>query len=148
MAVGQTVTPHRIDDQGRRKPMEIPDHIDVIGEMEQGGQMRFNVSSVLGHAPDMADVHIFGTEGTIRLRQPVGGDLELMAGKRGDKALKPVKMRKGDIGGWRVEEEFVNAVRGKEPVTHTDFQTGVRYMEWTEAVTRSLRTGAAIRLPL
>lgn len=148
MTVGQSVVRHRLDADGRRKAMEIPDHIDVIGEMEQGGQMRFNVSSVLGHAPDMADVHIFGTEGTIRLRQPVDGDMELTAGKRGDKALKPVKMRKGDIGGWRVEEEFVNAVRGKEPVTHTDFQTGVRYMEWTEAVTRSLRTGAAIRLPL
>lgn len=148
MAVGQSVVPHRLDADGRRMAMEIPDHIDVVGEMEQGGQMRFNVSSVLGHAPDMADVHIFGTEGTIRLRQPVGGQLELTAGKRGDKALKPVRMRKGDIGGWRVEEEFVNAVRGKEPVTHTNFQTGVRYMEWTEAVTRSLRTGAAICLPL
>jgi len=58
------------------------DHIDVIGVMAQGGQMRFNVSAVLGHAPDLADVHIFGTEGTIRLRQPVGGALALSAGKR------------------------------------------------------------------
>ena len=51
-------------------------------------------------------------------------------------------------GGWRVEEEFVNAVRSLEPVTHTDLATAVRYMEWTDAVTRSLRTGWTVELPL
>lgn len=148
MAVGQSVVPYRLDAEGRRTPMEIPDHVDVIGEMELGGQMRFNVSAVLGHAPDLADVHLFGTEGALRLRQPVGGALELTGGKRGAKELKPARIRKAERGGWRVEAEFVNAIRGIEPVTHTDFQTGVRYMEWTEAVTRSLRSGAAVRLPL
>src|SRR5947209_20490047 len=107
--------------------MEIPDHIDVIGAMAQGGQMRFNVSAVLGHAPDMADVHIFGTEGTIRLRQPVGGALALSAGKRGEGASEPVEIDPGKRGGWRVEEEFINAIRGKERVTHTDSVTGVKY---------------------
>src|SRR5262245_12695393 len=34
--------------------MQIPDHINVIGAMPQGGQMRFNVSA------GMTDVHIFG----------------------------------------------------------------------------------------
>ncbi len=148
MAVGQSVVAHRLDGEGRRKPMEIPDHIDVIGRLEQGGQIRFNVSAVLGHAPDMSDVHIFGTEGTLRLRQPVGGKLELSAAKRGDDSLTAVRPLDADVGGWRVEEEFVNAIRGQEPVTHTDFQTGVRYMEWTEAVTRSYRSGEAIQLPL
>ena len=38
------------------------------------------------------------------------------------------------VDGWRVEEEFVNAIRGLEPVRLTDFDTGVRYMEWTDAV--------------
>jgi hypothetical protein len=128
--------------------MEIPDHIDVIGSMTQGGQIRFNVSTVLGHAPDLADVHIFGTDGTIRLRQPVGGALELSAGKRGKSALEPVEIDPAKRGGWRVEEEFINAIRGKERVTHTDFFTGVKYMEWTTAVSRSLREGCAVMLPL
>jgi hypothetical protein len=30
----------------------------------------------------------------------------------------------------------------------TDFATGVAYMEFTEAVARSARTGIAVRLPL
>lgn len=148
MAVGQSVVRHRVDDQGRRMAMQVPDHIDVIGQMEQGGQMRFNVSSVAGHMPDLADVHLFGTEGTIRLRQPVGGPLELSAGKRGDAELSPVAIDPAKKGGWRVEEEFVNAIRGKEPVTHTDLTTGCKYMEWTDAVTLSLRQNRAVTLPL
>lgn len=148
MAIGQSVVRHRVDETGTRRAMEIPDHIDVIGQMEQGGQMRFNVSSVLGHAPDMADVHIFGTEGTLRLSHPVGGALGLSAGKRGDAELAPVEIDAAKRGGWRVEEEFINAIRGTEPITHTDLMTGVRYMEWTEAVTRSLRQGQSITLPL
>jgi predicted dehydrogenase len=148
MAIGQSVVRHRVDETGTRRAMEIPDHIDVIGQMEQGGQMRFNVSSVLGHAPDMADVHIFGTEGTLRLSHPVGGALGLSAGKRGDAELAPVEIDAAKRGGWRVEEEFINAIRGTESITHTDLMTGVRYMEWTEAVTRSLRQGQSITLPL
>ena len=148
MAVGQSVVRHRHDASGRRVPMEIPDHIDVIGDMAQGGQMRFNVSAVLGHAPDMADVHIFGTDGTIRLRQPVGGAMALTAGKRGKPELESVQVDPAKRGGWRVEEEFVNAIRGKERVTHTDFFTGVKYMEWTTAVSRSSHKGLAVVLPL
>ncbi len=51
-------------------------------------------------------------------------------------------------GAWRVEEEFVNAVRGREAVTHTDFVTAVKYMEWTDAVTLSMRERSEVRLPL
>jgi len=148
MAVGQSAVRHRQDASGRRVPMEIPDHIDVIGAMAQGGQMRFNVSTVLGHAPDVADVHMFGTDGTIRLRQPVGGAMALSAGKRGKAELEPVEIDPAKRGGWRVEEEFVNAIRGKERVTHTDVSTGVKYMEWTTAVSRSLHQGQAVMLPL
>jgi predicted dehydrogenase len=47
-----------------------------------------------------------------------------------------------------VEEEFISAIRGREPVTRTPFNVGVHYMEFTEAVTRSAQTGQAISLPL
>jgi predicted dehydrogenase len=148
MAVGQCVVRHRHDASGRRVSMEIPDHIDVIGAMAQGGQMHLTVSSVLGHAPDLADVHIFGTDGTIRLRQPAGGALALAAGRRGQGELEAVAVDPAKRGGWRVEEEFINAIRGRERVTHTDFFTGVRYMEWTTAVSQSLHRNEAVLLPL
>ena len=47
-----------------------------------------------------------------------------------------------------MEEEFVNAIRGKEAISHTTFEDGVRYMEFTEAVTRSSQSGEKIYLPL
>jgi predicted dehydrogenase len=146
-AVGQSVVAHRRDERGRRVGMQIPDHVDVVGRLEQGGQLRFNVTTVSGLAPAEAEVMVFGTEGTLRLAQAKGGALELSHGKRGDDRLKPVEIAPEKRGGWRVEEEFVNAIRGQEQVTHTDFQTGVRYMEWTDAVAISYRTGEAVTLP-
>jgi predicted dehydrogenase len=147
-AVGQSVVAHRKDKSGARVSMLIPDHVDIIGRMEQGGQIRFNFSTVVGLAPSQAEVCIFGTEGTIALRQDKEGKMSLWAGKRGDSELKEVAIDPAKRGGWRVEEEFCNAIRGREPVTHTDLATGVKYMEWTDAVTLSLRSGNAVRLPL
>ena len=145
-ATGQTVVKHRCDTDGRRQAMSIPDHIDVICEMAQGGQMRMSVSTVVGHVPSV-DVYICGTEGTIRLYAAKGG-LALEAGERGDRRLKQVRIPKSKQGGWRVEEEFINAIRGLEKVTHTDFETGLKYMEWTDAVSTALKTGAKVHLPL
>jgi predicted dehydrogenase len=146
-AVGRSVVPHRKDADGRRVAMTIPDHVDIIGRMEQGGQMRLNFTSVLGFVPKPIDIAIYGTAGTICLSGKPG-ETKLTAGKRGDDGLKEVAIDPAKRGGWRVEEEFINAIRGLEPVTHTDFATGVRYMEWTDAVTLSLKHGKAVALPL
>ena len=72
----------------------------------------------------------------------------LWGGRRRNKRLRRIHIPAEKIGGWRVEEEFVNAVRGIEPVTHTDFATAVRYMEWTDAASISARTGETVSLPL
>ena len=48
--------------------------------------------------------------------------------------------------GWRVEEEFVNAIRGTEKITRTNFEDGVRYMEFTDAVTKSAASGQAVEV--
>jgi len=147
-AVGQTVVRHRLDEQGRRMPISIPDHLDIIGRLESGGQMRFAISTVVGHAPLGAEIFIFGTEGTLRLSVDKAGKMMLEAGRRGENGLSEVTVDPAKRGGWRVEEEFINAIRGREPVTHTDFVTGVKYMEWTDAVAQSLRHGVAVKLPL
>jgi predicted dehydrogenase len=145
-AVGQTVVKHRKDGTGRRVAMSIPDQLDILCRMEQGGQLRMSVSTVLGLAPG-TDVHLYGTEGTIRLAEGDGG-LGLWSGRRGDNALQPIEIASEKVGDWRVEEEFINAVRGKEAVTHTDLVTAVKYMEWSDAVCMSLRSGETVNLPL
>jgi len=68
----------------------------------------------------------------------------LSGGRKGDSALKEVVIPKEKRVGWRVEEEFVNAIRGKEKVTRTSFEEGVRYIEFTDAVTKSATTGQTV----
>ena len=148
-ALAQRVVRHRTDADGRRVAMEIPDHVDVLCRMAQGGQMRCSVSTVIGLAPPTS-VAIYGTEGTLRIAE--GGTdespLTIWGGRRRNKRLRRIAIPPEKAGGWRVEEEFVNAVRGVEPVTHTDLVTAVKYMEWTDAVGLSARTGDTVRLPL
>ena len=148
-ALAQCVVRHRTDGQGRRVAMEIPDHVDVLCRVAQGGQMRCSVSTVSGHAP-LTSVTIYGTEGTLKIGAEDAGESSfgLWGGQRRHKRLRRIDIPPEKIGGWRVEEEFVNAVRGIEPVTHTDFPSAVRYMEWTDAVSLSARTGETVHLPL
>ena len=59
-----------------------------------------------------------------------------------------IEVRPEMAGGWRVEQEFIDAIRGKGPVTHTTFEDGVRYMEFTDAVLKSSRSGKTVYLPM
>ena len=65
----------------------------------------------------------------------------IFAGHRGDTQLSAVPNPPEEQAYYRVEEEFTNAIRGKEEITMVPFETGVHYMEWTEAVIRSAQTG-------
>jgi hypothetical protein len=147
-AVGQVVVRHRRDASGARVPISVPDHIDVVGHLQAGGQYRLAMSSVLGHAHNRSEVWIFSDKGTIGFITPLEGEAYLQIGKKGGTGLGPLAIDPAKRGAWRVEEEFVNAVRGREPITHTDFVTGTKYMEWTDAVAQSLRTRAEVALPL
>ena len=59
-----------------------------------------------------------------------------------------VEVPESEAGAWRVEEEFIGAIRGTERITHTDFTTGVKYMQFTEAVRSSWQRGVAVPVPL
>ena len=47
-----------------------------------------------------------------------------------------------------VEMEFINAIRGLQPVALNTFEIGAHYMAWTEAVHRSAKAGRVVHLPL
>jgi predicted dehydrogenase len=48
---------------------------------------------------------------------------------------------------WTAEADFISAIREGTPVS-PDFEEGLRYMEVTEAIYRSARTGQRVNLPL
>ena len=136
-AFARTFVPVRADADGVRRAVPIPDHIDVLGDLACGAQLRMQVSQVTGLRPSGA--WLCGSEGTLH-RDADGG---LHYGARGDSALAPVAIEPQDVGAWRVEEEFINTIRGLEQVSHTRFADGVQYMEFTAAVHRSLESGRA-----
>ena len=142
MAMGKTFAKMRPDADGVMRSVRIPEHIDVVGDLACGAQLHIQVSNVAGLA-GAPEVYLFGSDGTLRF----SGN-KLYGGQKGDAELNEIDIPDAETGGWRVEEEFVNAIRGEEVITHTDFDTGVKYMEFTEAVTRSMQSGKAITLPL
>ena len=127
------------------RSISVPDHVDVICDMVCGAQAQLSWSSSTGMHPG-TEVWLYGSEGTLHVS---GRPFNILyGGRRGDKELAEIPIAPEKRGKWRVEEEFINAIRGKEPVTHTPFDVGVQYMEFTEAVYRSSQTGQAISLPL
>ena len=139
MAMGQTFVRTRVDEEsGRRKAIQIPDHLVVSATMACGAQATFLISSVTGNAP-ASGITLYGSKATLQFSNGV-----LAGGGRGDGGLQPITIPAEERSGWRVEEEFINAIRGKEAVQLTTFGDGVKYMAFTEAVARSLAEGCAV----
>jgi predicted dehydrogenase len=132
-AMGKVFTPMRKDEDGYLRPVKVPDHVDIVADMACGAQARITISSVTGLA-EPNTVTLYGSEGTLRFI-----DGQLYGGQRGEDSLQLLSIPQSEVGGWRVETEFINAIRGEEVITHTDFETGVKYMAFTEAVTRSMQ---------
>ncbi len=143
-AIAKVNVKSRRDDDGNNRFISIPDHVEALCEMVSGPLVRMRFSTVTGLAPGDG-VWIFGTEGTLHLSS---ANMELYGGRKGDGQLSEIDIPSDKQGAWRVEEEFINAIRGIEPVTHTNFEDGVRYMEFMEAVTRSWQAGEKVHLPL
>jgi len=136
-AMTKIAVPRRRDAAGAAHEVRVPDHVDILAQLRGGAVGHLRFSSVTGLAP-ASEVWIFGSEGTLRLEADA---LRLTGGRRGESALREIAVPPRTRIGWRVEEEFVNAIRGREKIARTTFEDGVRYMEFTDAVTRSATTG-------
>ena len=152
MAMAKVVIKDRKDNDDVTRAIDVPDHVDILCDMVVGCQAHIKVSSVIGLAPKN-EVWIYGSQGTMRLSHSAsptidGGNLGVYVGYQGYDELTEISIDPSDQGYWRVEEEFINAIRGIEKITHTSFADGVKYMDFTEAVTRSFRSGRSVGLPL
>jgi len=144
-ARGRVFTSQRHNaETGEMGTVDVPDHIDMIADLPNGAQVTYTFSSVCGLGPG-AGAWLFGSEGTLHVDQE---SRTLFGGRRGDKALQEIPIAPEKEGKWRVEEEFIGAIRGQEELRLTTFADGVKYMEFTEAVHRSLTSGEVVALPL
>ncbi|MCZ6887472.1 MAG: hypothetical protein O7H39_03175, partial [Gammaproteobacteria bacterium] len=140
-ALGKTFVETRSDTgTGSDRAVDVPDSLGVVAEHLNGAMCVYHFSSVARPGRN-ATFEFYGTEGAFRLENGKGWiadgstfvELEVAPEKR---------------GGWRVERDFVDAIREGRPVTHTCFADGVNYMEFTEAVQISMREGRTVELPL
>ncbi len=139
MAMTKLAVPRRKDATGALRDVTVPDHVEILATLASGAVARLRFSAITALAPP-SEAWIFGSDGTLRLEADAK---RLSGGRRGDKALAEIPIPAERRIGWRVEEEFVNAIRGREKVARTTFEDGVRYMEFTDAVARSIASGQA-----
>lgn len=129
---------------GERRAVQVPDHVEALADLANGAIARLHMSAVAGLMPG-PEAWLYGSEGTLRFDQR---GARLYGARRGEGELKEISIDPALSGGWRVEAEFIGAIRGQEPVRYTTFEDGVRYMDFTEAVTLSSQQGRTIPLPL
>lgn len=136
------VTPERVDTDGQKRRVMIPDQVLAMAEMDAGFPVQYAFSGVARQPRDV--IEIFGSRGT--LHYDIARDL--LTGALPGEPFTPVAIRdeeRYDLANWRVEEDFVNAIRhGRE--YHPNFDDGVRYMQVIEAIHQSAASGARVAL--
>ncbi len=145
-------TKERQDEEGVPQPTTIPESLTVLGsyaataavsgpakaglELADGARLVAHFSGV-ERSGARADIRLNGSKGGVRL------DLtrnELWVTRAGEPE-KLAEIAPDKRGAWRVEADFVDSIRDGRPVRLTDFATGVKYMQFTEAVWDSWHTG-------
>jgi predicted dehydrogenase len=128
---------------GLRRRVGTPDSVQVLTVLEGGARGIYHVSGITRFGPG-SQIHLYGSQGT--LRYELAPHDRLWGAQRGEHELREILIPPEKELGWRVEQEFVDAIRGQGTIEFTDFATGVRYMEFTEAVARSAASGEAVEV--
>ena len=110
--------------------------------MANGARCTYRVSAVTEGAPGPPSIEIYGTAGRIQWRFGDTGEWQ-----RHGEELTAIEPDPGTAHGWQVEQDFIDSVRDGAPVTLTNFEDGVRYMRFTDAVWESWNEGRAVDVP-
>lgn len=144
--------PSRIDPaSGVRRPVGTPDSVQVLAVLANGARAVYQLSGVTPYGHGLG-VWLHGSAGVLRydlVNDRIRGASQQagqMAAHQADLPEIPIPADKAL--NWQVEEDFVRAIRQGPRPELTDFDTGVAYMEFTEAVARSAQRGEAVDLPL
>jgi predicted dehydrogenase len=123
--------------------VHVPDVVHVFGQWANGLVGSLEWSGVAQFPPDET-LTIHGRDGTLVYNFTKD---EIHGARRGDKKLHLLPIPAELETTWTVEKDFIDAVvQGGHP--EPSFETGVEYMEFTEAANLSARGGHAVELPL
>lgn len=141
-AESQIFVERRKDESGEDVPVQIPDQFLVTAGMGDGTPIQYTFSAVSAEPKEA--ITLYGTTGVLRYdvvadtlyRQPWDGD---------EKPVEIPDSEAYDVVNWRVERDFVNAIReGKE--YHPNFEDGLHYMRVLEGAYRSAGEGRRVDL--
>ena len=138
-AHGHTFVGERPDAQGGTATVDVPDSLGIVSQLESGATAVYHVSSVASHGRG-GGIEMHGTKGAFRLED---GKAYVALG---DADFSELEVAAEKRWGWAVEADFVDSIRDGRTVTHTNFEDGVKYMAFTDAVQRSLREGRKVDL--
>jgi predicted dehydrogenase len=125
--------------------VEVPDYLSVQMKMTNGilGSLFLHELST---QPVNSSIKIYGDKGFFHLDFELDG--KLYQSTNSSNGLNEVQIPPELAGKWRVEEEFINTIRGLEDIEYTTFTTGVEYMKFTQAVNESFNSdGERITIP-
>jgi predicted dehydrogenase len=121
--------------------VQVPDIVQATGEWPNGAIGNLEWSGV-AQFPPHEKIELYGTDGT--LTYDFTND-QIFGARRGDSELKEIPVASEDQKSWRVEHDFIEAIEsGSHP--EPSFETGVKYMEFTEAIHRSALENRSIEL--
>jgi predicted dehydrogenase len=152
LAQAHAFTSQRVDPTcGVRRTVGTPDSVQVLAELPSGARACYQFSGVTPFGQE-GKIVLLGTSGVLSydfITDRIRGASRILGSAPGSiEELPELPIPADKAGGWRVEADFVDSTQSGAPVRFTDFAAGVAYMEFTEAVARSARTGFAVKLPL
>jgi len=124
-------------------PVDVADSLGIVGTLRNGGLAVFHFSGVAYHGGENR-IELYGSQGTLIYYI---SSHRILGARAGERELQPIEIPPDLVREWRAEADFVDAIRTGSPVS-PDFEEGLQYIAFTEAVYRSARTGKAIALPL
>lgn len=123
--------------------VQVPDVVQVTGVWGEGIVGALEWSGVALFAAE-ATLTFYGRDGTLEYNFTTD---QVRGARRGAGELETFEVPADLETPWTVEHDFISAVRtGGHP--EPSFETGVRYMEFTEAVHLSALTGREVQLPM
>ena len=142
VARGATHVAHRKDEQGESFDASVPDSLAIAADLEGGATATYHLSNHASFAPDQS-IEIYGSRGALIYNLPKD---EIIGATAGGEQLEPMPIAPEEVRDQTTDSEFIAAIRDGTPV-RPDFEEGLRYMEFSEAVALSLMTGIAVSMP-
>jgi predicted dehydrogenase len=121
----------------------VPDSLAVAGALACGATATYHLSEHAAFGPGHS-IEIYGSRGALVYR--LFAD-EILGATAGSTQLQPIAIPEEKARFQDTDAAFVRAIREGTRVS-PDFEEGVRYMAFCEAVAYSVATGAAVSVPL